>query len=150
MSNLVMKTKYTENEVGAMRALAAELNLMVPDVFWTMKVAQLAEIANGCGPDSWPTWMREKAGKFADFPLATLIHDVEFFLSNGQKKEWAFATWAYGQNAKTESDYRYPFQWNWTRFMKRMELNSHRHIAVEALENFSWDAWVDCAKRKQA
>lgn len=147
MSNPVMKTKYTENEVGAMRALAAELNLMAPDIFWTMKIADLAVIANGCGPDSWPEWMREQAGKFADFPLATLIHDVEFHFSNGNKKDWAFATWAYGENAKTETNYRYPFKWSWARFMKRMELGSHREIAVKALELGSWEGWVECSKR---
>ena len=148
MSNLVMKTKYTENEVGAMRALAAELNLMAPDAFWTMKIVELAEIANGCGPDSWPEWMREQAGKFADFPLATLIHDVEFFLSNGHKKEWAFATWAYGENAKAETADRYPLTWSWERIRKRMQLASHRKIAMEALELGSWDAWVSAGQRR--
>ena len=148
MSNIVMKTKYTEREVGKMRTAAADLMLMAPDIFWTMKIADLVEIANGCGPDSWPEWMREQAGKFADFPLATLIHDVEFHFSNGDRKAWAFATWAYGENAKIETADRYPLTWSWERIRKRMQLASHRKLAVEALELGSWGAWVDAGKRR--
>ena len=149
MADYTMKVKYTVAEVGRMRLIAGDLNLIAHDDFWTMPVEELARIANGCGPDSWPDWMRERAGRFADFPLATLLHDVAFDRSNGQKKEWALANWAYGQNAMTETNYRYPFQWSWERFMKRLELNSHRKIAVKALEAGSWGAWVEAARKRE-
>lgn len=145
-----MKTKYTVFEVGALRVTAGKLNMQAPESFWTATVQELADVANGVGPDSWSVGLRKVAGKIAEFPISTLIHDWDFFKSNGHKKDWATATWRYEVNTDTEINHRWPFKWSWSRFMKRHQMYAIREGAVAVLELGSFNAWVECSKRKAA
>ena len=142
-----MQTTYTERQVGNMRVMARALGMLAPDSFWTAPIAELAQVANGCGPDSWPEWLRDKAGDIAEFPITTLIHDWDFYKSNGHKKDWALSNWRYDVNAGMEIDSRWPPKWSWERFMKRRQMQAVRRAAVTVLELGSFEAWKECANR---
>lgn len=138
----------TVDEVVALRNRAYELKLEAPRGFWELPAAALAKIYNGCGPDSWTDSMRQFATMvYANYKPEIAIHDYEYEMSDGTRANWHAANNRFRTNTLRTIDTLWP-RWKFWRVLRRNAELAKRELAVTALENGSWDAWVDACKRR--
>ena len=76
---------YTAMEAAAFQHQAAELKLKYPAVFVEMPPEELANIANGYGPEAWGEELRKVlTWIFRKYPVPAAIHDVRYEFSDGR------------------------------------------------------------------
>ena len=109
---------------------------------------QLAEKANGVGPESWRQWMRDLLGAalsilmpYVDIDPAAFVHDVWGSLYNDGTRE-GFKAWnaAFAENIKRDAylDIR-PWRFLARRAVRRGASLAHAAVDSEA----GWKAWRD-------
>lgn len=142
------------------RENAKKLNMEARSDFWSSPAHVLAEIFNGCGPDSWTDSMRSLATwVYRNYPEAIAIHDFDFQHSDGDLKTLEIVNKRFYDNEKKKLDYLYPVNvytwkiWKW----KRVDLTPIRayafgkiQLAYIALKNGSESAWIDAYNRFNA
>ena len=76
---------YTAMEAAAFQHQAAELKLKYPAIFVEMPPEELANIANGYGPEAWGEELRKVlTWIFRKYPVPAAIHDVRYEFSDGR------------------------------------------------------------------
>lgn len=118
--------------------------------FWTESKESLAEIMNGCGPDSWTDSMRSFASwVYRNFPEEIAIHDFDFEHSDGVIATLIIVNKRFWNNAKIKLDSLYPLTWGkWYLQPARAAAWSKLRFAYFALRNGSEESWVDAHKRR--
>lgn len=97
-------------EVSSLRDLANEYCLQGRELLCKYSDAQLACIYNGCGPERWPSWAREKLDGYVSlYAAAILIHDVQYHESDGNVATFDKVCESFEDNVCTIMGIRYPF-----------------------------------------
>jgi hypothetical protein len=117
-----------------------------PD-FWGTSAMRLAEVMNGCGPDSWTDGMRAFASwVYRNYPEAIAIHDWDFEHSDGILATLQVVNDRFHSNNKLKLDSLYPLSKPWL-YPIRAWAWSKLQFAFVALKNGSEPAWIDAHKR---
>lgn len=125
-------------EVADLAAEARNFQLENVEILNNFNLTQLAEVYNGIGSDSFPSWLR----KFLDWlhpslEKVALIHDCEWHLSDRTKKSFKESNDRFKRNGIKVADATYGW-YNPLRYVVRAD-------AVKfawACQKFGWDAWV--------
>jgi hypothetical protein len=117
--------------------------------FWTLSSHDLAQVMNGCGPDSWTDSMRGAASwVYRNFPEQIAIHDFDFNKSDGVVATLVKVNQRFWDNAKIKLDLLYPLTWgNWYGTPVRAWAWAKLRFAFFALKNGSEEAWIDAHNR---
>lgn len=115
--------------------------------FWRVSSMRLAEIMNGCGPDSWTDSMRAVASwVYRNYPEGIAIHDFDFEHSDGLESTLETVNRRFWDNNKKKLDTLYPMT-KWWLAPVRAWAWSKLEFAFFALKNGSEDAWLSAHER---
>ena len=77
---------YSNEKIKEFQRIAVELNLKRPACFAQMPAGELAEIANGYGPERWSAELRSVLSWiFRKYPVPAAIHDLRYEFSDGRE-----------------------------------------------------------------
>lgn len=152
-----MKTFYTIDYCQKVRLAAWILMMDACPSYFEASAQKLAEVMNGCGPDSWTDGMRDAASwVYRNFPENISIHDWDFEHSDGNVETLKIVNQRFWDNGKKKLDKLYPVEiytlqvWKW----KRIHLAPARALAWSklqfaffALRNGSEEAWISAHRR---
>jgi len=142
-----MDTFYTIRHCEAVRLSARLLRMVARPDFWGTSAMRLAEVMNGCGPDSWTDGMRAFASwVYRNYPEAIAIHDWDFEHSDGILATLQVVNDRFHSNNKLKLDSLYPLSKPWL-YPIRAWAWSKLQFAFVALKNGSEPAWIDAHKR---
>lgn len=92
---------YTPSEIRKRRALQIGLGFSFPNGYDLLTDAEIASAANGVGPDAAPGGIRKILTALLPYgDLAADIHDVEFQMSNGTRKDFLAANERFRHNCR--------------------------------------------------
>lgn len=100
----------TAPAIAELRALAAAAGLEGREVLDRFTDTELRLIYNRLGPDSFPAWLRDlvsDANKW--FEAAALIHDVDWYLSDGTREHFTASNKRLRENGHRLA--RHLFKW---------------------------------------
>lgn len=101
------------DEMAELRRRCEEYLLCDRSILVKYSNEQLAGIYNGCGPERWPNWVREKIDRFTWlFAPVILIHDIEFHETDGTDIMFDSVCEAFRENIEIILDAEYPL-WTW-------------------------------------
>jgi len=130
------------------RAKVIAMNLLRPEWFDTMTDAEWIACWNGYGPDSWPAWMRSAVTWVYRFQeIVAAPHDCWFWRSDGTRETWRRVMDEWIANARTNLNARFPM-WKVWLWAQRADEWTKMKVAIIALEEGSFDAWVSAHKRE--
>lgn len=139
---------YTINEIVALRDTAARIKAEMPYSISLLTVNDIQLAANGVGPDSFPSIVRETLSVLLPYAdIATMIHDCEFqYIKDGSKEAWEGANLRFYRNCILRNKDLY----GW--YDPRRYINIKRIEADYALlgGDICWDAWLSAKKRYNA
>lgn len=135
-------------EVEEARAEIVRLCLWRPVAFDTMPADVMARVINGFGPDAWPEWMRDALDwVFWDFAALAVIHDVQFYLSDGTRRGFNETLRFWELNSKILLADRYPLR-NVRLWPARAVAWMKLRASLRALEKGSWPVWRRAGGRR--
>ena len=144
-----MGTFYTPESCESVRQSARKLGMMAVSSFWKATKERLAEVMNGCGPDSWTDSLRRFASwVYRNFPEEIAIHDWDFEHSDGIIATLVIVNQRFWNNAKKKLDLIYPLTWG--KFYlspARACAWSKLRFAFVCLKNGSDEAWTSAHER---
>ena len=141
------KTFYPAYFCEQVRKSAKALRMIARLDFWTEPIETLAQIMNGCGPDSWTDSMRCLASwVYRNFPEAIGIHDFDFEHSDGVEATLQVVNDRFHSNNKKKLNKLYPLSRPWL-YPARALAWSKVQLAFVALKNGSLEAWVSAHDR---
>ena len=136
---------YELEEIVALRDIAARIKAEMPYQISQLSVADIQKAANGVGPDSFPSIVRETLSVLLPYAdIATMIHDCEFqFIKDNSKEAWEGANLRFYRNCLL----RIKDLYGW--YDSRRYINAKRAAADYALlgGDICWNAWL-AAKEK--
>jgi hypothetical protein len=142
-----MANFYTITKCELVRLSARVLRMKARPDFWGASSMRLAEVMNGCGPDSWTDSMRTFASwVYRNYPEAIAIHDWDFEHSDGLLPTLQVVNDRFHSNNKLKLDDLYPLAKPWL-YPIRAWAWSKLQFAFVALKNGSEPAWIDAHKR---
>ena len=140
---------YSNEEIKEFQHSAVELGLKYPACFTTMSPEELADIANGYGPDRWSEELRKIfTWIFRKYPLPAAIHDVRYEFSDGRELTRKAADAEFAANLRLNWQQYYGF---W-RFVNPAAWYALWKItlAAELTARFGRNAWRNAYRRKQS
>lgn len=132
--------------VAELRDKAKELNLLGwENLFWSVQLDDLSARYNGCGPE----WMgadlrRRLTQRLALYEPAFLIHDNEFYCSDGTRASFDAANDRLEHNCLTIANATYPYD---GRQLPRLKARNEALLIGESCRHFAWAAWSECHER---
>jgi len=132
------KYTYSLDEIVRLRKLALDIGLEEVEILNTFELTQLADMANGIGSESMPSWMRG----FVSFlnpslePVA-FIHDVEWSLEEKSKKHFKESNKRFKKNGHKCAIYFHGW-WNPRRYLVMMQASRFAKIC----QMFGWKAYL--------
>lgn len=141
------KNFYPADVCAQVRISALILHMKAHKDFWEEPIDNLAQIMNGCGPDSWTDSMRCLASwVYRNFPEAIGIHDFDFEHSDGKETTLQVVNDRFHANNKKKLNKLYPLSKPWC-YPARAFAWSKVQLAFVALKNGSLEAWVSAHDR---
>lgn len=142
-----MGTFYTPESCEQVRLSALGLHMQADPTFWKASPERLAEVMNGCGPDSWTDSLRCLASwVYRNFPEAIGIHDWDFEHSDGIPATLVKVNNRFHMNNKRKLNQLYPISQPWW-YPARAIAWSKIQLAFVALKNDSLSAWISAHER---
>ena len=142
-----MANFYSITKCEAVRLSARVLRMDARIDFWGTSAMRLAEVMNGCGPDSWTDSMRAFASwVYRNYPEAIAIHDWDFEHSDGNLDTLVIVNNRFNANNKLKLESLYPLSKPWL-YPIRAWAWGKLQFAFVALKNGSESAWVDAHRR---
>jgi len=135
-----MSYYYTIEEVTKLWCIADRLNAEMPFEISKLQITDVQKAANGTGPDSFPSIVRETLSfllPYAD--VATMIHDCTFqYIKDASKEAWVDANLKFYRNCLLRINDLY----GW--YDPRRYINRKRAAADYALldGDICWNAWL--------
>jgi len=140
-------TFYTIRFCEQVRLSAWLLKMDAAPGYFAASAMRLAEVFNGCGPDSWTDSMRSLASwVYRNYPEAISIHDFDFENSDGDLSTLRMVNERFHANNKIKLNSLYPLSRPWL-YPVRAWAWSKLQLAFVALKNGSDRAWVDAHVR---
>ena len=99
-------------KISELRNLCFEYNLKDQEILSQFTEDELEQFYNGAGPDSWkPEYRQKLTVAMALFEPVVLIHDIQFFMSDGSEDGFRHTVDIWKENCKIIFNKEYPF---WT------------------------------------
>jgi hypothetical protein len=142
-----MKTFYTIEYCQKVRLDAWLLRMDACPSYFAASSQKLAEVMNGCGPDSWTDGMRNAASwVYRNFPENISIHDWDFEQSDGNLETLKIVNQRFWDNGKKKLDKLYPLGKFWLAPIRAWAW-SKLQFGFFALRNGSEEAWISAHRR---
>lgn len=104
---------YTLGEICAILEKVKKYKLFGREITKKYLIAELKEICNGAGPDSWSELSREIVTQLMElFEPVVMIHDIRFQNSDGTKETFNEVASEWVKNCRRVFDAEYPL-WTW-------------------------------------
>lgn len=141
------ETFYTVEVCEKVRLSALCLLMKALPSYYSSSAKRLAEVMNGCGPDSWTDSMRAAASwVYRNYPEGISIHDWDFEHSDGKEETLVVVNKRFWDNNKKKLDSLYPLSKFWLTPVRAWAW-AKLEFAYFALKNGSLEAWVDAHRR---
>ena len=135
------ESSRTPPDAAEARKEIVRLCLWRPTAFDVMPDDVVQRIINGFGPDAWPQWLRDALDwVFRNFTPLAVIHDVQFYLSDGTRKGFDETLRFWRLNSAILLDDRYPIR-NVRQWPARAVAWLKLKASLKALELGSWMVW---------
>ena len=141
------ETFYTIKYCEKVRLNAWLLKMDALPSFFEASAMRLAEVMNGCGPDSWTDGMRSAASwVYRKYSENIAIHDWDFEHSDGNLETLKIVNQRFWDNGKKKLDKLYPLSKFWLAPVRAREWVK-LEFAFFALKNGSEEAWISAHNR---
>ncbi len=128
-------------KIETLRDICIDYEFEAQEGFYLCPLDQLEQIFNGCGPDWFPPFFRDKLSSYLRFfEAAFLEHDFSFSISDRTKKGFHAANKRLYRNCKKLIAARYSW-WRNPIIKARRYLQSR--AIYKACDEFGWSAWID-------
>lgn len=142
-------------KISELRNLCFEYELKDREVLSQFTNDELEQFYNGAGPDSWkPEYRKKLTTAMSLFEPVVLIHDTQFFMSDGSEEGFKRTVDVWKENCKIIFNKKYPF-WTVKIFSskyrrERLYWRGVMHATMIAIAtNSAKDAWNAAYKKRQ-
>jgi len=124
-----------------LKAICRKYSLEATQAFWDSDEVELAYIYNGAGADWMPSWSRKiLTAVLILFQGAFIIHDFDYHVSDGSKKNFDVANSRMKSNMKKILNTEFPFAKFWL-WWGRSRWWSKAKLTYEFCDRLGWSAW---------